>query len=101
MVMPSDNGQAERSNKMANTREKQQHVRKKTKKITAATVIAALRRGESLLLEHKWYGRCWVLSSGLRIDDAIAKTVVKNRRVKGVGDSLFPDATPSQTWQWI
>jgi hypothetical protein len=89
---------------MANTtRGKRQHVRKKDRKKdkpTATTVLAAMRKGESLLLEHRWYGRCWVLSGGLRIDDALAKTVVKNRHVKGVGDSLFV-GTPSQTWRWI
>jgi hypothetical protein len=84
---------------MAGARAKRRRVNSGEKKIDAATVLGAMRRGECLILEHRWYGRCWCLSGGTHIDDDVAKIVVKNQHVAGVGDSLFKD-TPSQTWRW-
>jgi hypothetical protein len=68
-------------------------------KLKVATVLTAMRRGECLILEHRWFGRSWCLSDGRAVDDEIAKVVVKNPHVVGVGDSLFKN-TPSQTWRW-
>lgn len=68
-------------------------------KLKATTVLTAMQRGECLILEHRWFGRSWCLSGGRRVDDEIAKIVVKNRNVVGVGDALFKN-TPSQTWRW-
>jgi hypothetical protein len=64
-----------------------------------ARVLTAMQRGECLILEHRWYGRSWCLSGGRALNDEIAKVVVKNRNVIGVGDALFKN-TPSQTWRW-
>jgi hypothetical protein len=68
-------------------------------KIKADQMLTAMRRGECLLLEHRWFGRAWCLSGGRSVDDAVAKIVVEHPRVVGVGDSLFK-GTPSQTWRW-
>lgn len=68
-------------------------------KMKAAQVLTAMQRGECLILEHRWFGRSWCLSSGRPVDDEVAKVVVKNCNVVGVGDALFKN-TPSQTWRW-
>jgi hypothetical protein len=69
-------------------------------KMKVATVITAMQRGECLILEHRWFGRCWSLSGGRPVDDEVAKVVVRNSHIVGVGDSLFKN-TPSQTWRWV
>jgi hypothetical protein len=68
-------------------------------KLKAVQVLTAMQRGECLLLELRWFGRCWSLSGGRSVDDEVAKIVVKHSRVVGVGDALFRN-TPSQTWRW-
>jgi hypothetical protein len=66
----------------------------------AATVLAAMQRGEALLLEYRWYGRVWCLSGGRHIPDEVAQVVIQSARVTSVGDALFSDV-PAQTWRWI
>jgi hypothetical protein len=66
----------------------------------AASVLAAMQRGEALLLEYRWYGRVWCLSGGRHITDEIAQAVIQNANVTDVGDALFSDV-PAQTWRWV
>jgi hypothetical protein len=68
-------------------------------KMKPATVLAAMRKGEYLVLEHRWFGRCWCLSGGRPVDDVVAKAVIENHHVTGVGDALFKGVA-SQTWRW-
>lgn len=37
--------------------------------IKITTVLAAMRRGEALLMEHRWHERVWFLSGGQCIPD--------------------------------
>jgi hypothetical protein len=69
-------------------------------KLKTNTVLARMRAGECLILEHRWFGRCWSLTNGEPVDDEVAKAVVRSPRVVGVGDSLFKNC-PSQTWRWV
>jgi hypothetical protein len=68
--------------------------------IRTASVLAAMRRGEALLMEFRWYGRSWVLSGGRNVPDEVASIVIQNKNVADVGDALFKDAKP-QTYRWI
>ena len=67
-----------------------------------AVVLSAMRNGATLHLEFWPTGAKWRLSpSGRYLSDAIAKAVITNERVVGVGDTLFPDeAGTSQTWRF-
>jgi hypothetical protein len=68
--------------------------------VKVTSVLAAMRRGEALHMEFQWYGRVWCLSGGRRIDDDVARIVIKNTSVADVGDALFNNC-PSQTWRWV
>jgi hypothetical protein len=68
--------------------------------IRVTTVLAAMRRGEALLMEFRWYGRAWSLSGGRSVPDDVATIVIKNKNIADVGDALFKDAKP-QTWRWV
>jgi hypothetical protein len=68
--------------------------------IKAATVLAAMQRGEALLLEYRWRGPVWCLSGGRDVPDEMAQVVIKSASVVGVGDALFNDI-PAQTWRWV
>jgi hypothetical protein len=59
-----------------------------------------MQRGEALHFEHAWFGPVWWMSRGLRVSDEVARVVIQNANVTGVGDALFNDA-PAQTWRWI
>ena len=69
--------------------------------IRVTTVLAAMRRGEALLMEFRWYGRAWQLSGGRPVKDDVAQIVIKNRSVADVGDALAIDGARPQTWRWI
>ena len=69
--------------------------------VRATTVLAAMRRGEALLMEFRWYGRCWQLSGGQRVRDEVAQVVIKSTNVADVGDALAIDGAKPQTWRWI
>jgi hypothetical protein len=89
---------------MTGTRTDQSQLRRNARKLDRlnskiSAVLTAMERGEALLLEHRWFGRAWCLSGGQRVDDEVAKIVVQDHNVVGVGDSLFGN-TPSQTWRW-
>jgi hypothetical protein len=68
--------------------------------LKAATVLAAMQRGEALLLEYRSRGPVWCLSGGRDVPDEVAQVVIKSANVVGVGDALFNDI-PAQTWRWV
>jgi hypothetical protein len=65
-----------------------------------ASVLVAMRRGEALYLEHRFFGRAWCLSGGQYVEDEVARVVIRDNHVVGVGDALFGNC-PSQTWRWV
>jgi hypothetical protein len=69
--------------------------------IRATTVLAAMKRGEALLMEYRWYGRAWHLSHGRYIPDEVAQIVIQNKNVADVGDALDLAGARPQTWRWI
>jgi hypothetical protein len=66
---------------------------------TAASVLAAMRRGAALHLQYARTGPRWTLTTGHRICEETAKLVTASSSVVGVGDALFAGAA-SQTWRW-
>jgi hypothetical protein len=69
--------------------------------IRVCTVLAAMKRGEALLMEYRWYGRAWTLSGGRSVRDEVAQVVIKSTNVADVGDALQIDGARPQTWRWI
>jgi hypothetical protein len=65
----------------------------------ADQVLADMRAGATLHLQHAKAGPQWALSNGRRVANDIAQLVIASASVVGVGDSLFNDAA-SQTWRW-
>ena len=64
-----------------------------------AAVLLAMRDGATLHLEFYETGPKWRMSNGRYVTDAVARIVITNERVAGVGDTLFADGT-SQTWRY-
>lgn len=64
------------------------------------TVLRAMRNGATLHLEFSETGARWRMSTGRTVHAAVARVVVTDKGVVGVGDTLFADAT-SQTWRFI
>jgi hypothetical protein len=60
-----------------------------------------MKRGEALLMEYRWYGRCWSLSRGRRVPDEVAQVVIKSTNVANVGDALNIAGARPQTRRWI
>jgi hypothetical protein len=69
--------------------------------VKVTTVLAAMRRGEALLMEYRWHGRVWSLTGGRCIPDDVALIVIRNRSVADIGDALAIDGARPQTWRWI
>ena len=67
---------------------------------SVAVVLDAMRNGATLHLEFYETGAKWRISTGRYVTDAVAKIVIADKRVVGVGDTLFADET-SQTWRFI
>ena len=65
-----------------------------------AVVLDAMRNGATLHLEFYETGPKWRMSTGRYVTDAVARIVIADKRVAGVGDTLFADGT-SQTWRFI
>ena len=65
-----------------------------------ATVLCAMRAGASLQLEFYRTGPKWRMSSGQYVNDEIARIVITDKHVIGVGDALFADDL-SQTWRFV
>ena len=65
-----------------------------------AIVLHAMRNGATLHLEFCETGARWRMSNGRYVNAAVARIVITNKGVVGVGDTLFADAT-SQTWRFV
>jgi hypothetical protein len=61
-------------------------------------VAAAMRAGAVLHFTYRPTAQ-WVLSTGAAVTDAVARVLIANPNIIGVGDALF-DGTPSQTYRW-
>ncbi len=68
--------------------------------IKAITALAAMKRGEMLHMEHRWFGHAWCLTGGRYVPDDVAKVVIQNASVAAVGDALFTNVL-CQTWRYI
>jgi hypothetical protein len=66
---------------------------------TAELVLAEMRNGVALHLQHTKHGPCWALSNGTPVPDSIAQLVITSSSIVGVGDALF-DGVASQTFRW-
>jgi ABC-type lipopolysaccharide export system ATPase subunit len=67
----------------------------------AAKVVSAMRDGQALHLQHSRHGAVWWLSGGTRVDDEVARAVIKDPSVVGVGDALPLGAdVPAQTFRF-
>jgi hypothetical protein len=66
----------------------------------AAAVLTKMQRGQSLYLSFERGMRRWLLSDGTPVTDEVAKIIVSDHRVIGIGDSLFRNMA-SQTWRWV
>jgi hypothetical protein len=65
----------------------------------AELVLAEMRAGAALHLQHTKRGPCWTLTTGREVSDTIAKLVVESASVVSVGDALL-DECPAQTYRW-
>jgi hypothetical protein len=65
-----------------------------------AAVLHAMRNGATLHLEFYETGPKWRTSNGRYVNGAVARVVITDKRVAGVGDTLFADGT-SQTWRFV
>ena len=65
-----------------------------------ATVLHAMRAGQTLHLEFYPTGAKWRMSNGPYVNEEVARIVITNGCVVGVGDTLFADGT-SQTWRFV
>lgn len=66
---------------------------------SVATVLAAMRAGTALHLEHR-QGERWWLSDGSEVAAEIAHLVSRRPDVASVGDCLF-GFTPAQTYRFV
>jgi hypothetical protein len=67
----------------------------------ARTIVFRMRaKGLSLRVSHERGGWRWWLSNGESVPDAIARRVIADMNIVGVGDSLFP-AGPCQTYRHV
>jgi hypothetical protein len=64
-----------------------------------ASVLAAMRAGAALHLEHRPSERWW-LGDGSEVTTKIAHLVIRRPDVAGVGDCLF-GFTPAQTYRFV
>jgi hypothetical protein len=58
-----------------------------------------MRSGAALHLTHRPGGGQWTLSTGETISDAVARVLLANPNIVGVGDALFAGEL-GQTWRW-
>jgi hypothetical protein len=64
----------------------------------AEAVMAEMRAGAALHLQHTERGRYWSLSNGCEVADAIAELVVPSSSVVGDG-ALFAGVASQQTYR--
>ena len=74
------------------------HRRLDRRQFRAAAVLAAMRDGRSLHRMYTRHGPAWALSNGTPVNDNVARLVIANPDVVGVGDGLF--ANSSQTFRY-
>ena len=60
---------------------------------------AVMRGGAALHLTYRSGGAHWTLSTGEAVSDAVARLLIANPNIVGVGDALFAGEL-SQTWRW-
>jgi hypothetical protein len=60
---------------------------------------AAMRAGAALHLAYRSGGAQWTLSTGEAVSDAVARALIAQPNIVGVGDALFAGEL-SQTWRW-
>jgi hypothetical protein len=65
----------------------------------ADAVLAEMRAGAALHLQHTKQGPCWALSNGRQVSIEIAEFVTTSASVIDCGGSLF-DGLPGQVWRW-
>jgi hypothetical protein len=63
--------------------------------------LTVMRKGAALLLRYENGRSIWSLSSGQAVSAEVAETLTKHALIAAVGDSLFPDCCPSQTWRYL
>ena len=66
----------------------------------AATVLAAMRGGQSLHLQYQAGKALWSLSGGQSVSADLANILTSNTSVAPVDDALFSNM-PGQTWRYI
>jgi hypothetical protein len=67
----------------------------------AATALQAMRNdGCTLHAEFGQAGLRWRMSKGRFVSNEVAKIIITDKHVIGVGDTLFADGPPSQTWRY-
>jgi hypothetical protein len=66
-----------------------------------SNVLHAMRNGCSLHVTHTRDGDVWRLSDGTPVPRSIAHQVIRHSNVEGVGDTLFPERSLSQTWRVV
>jgi hypothetical protein len=66
----------------------------------AAQVIDAMRGGTALQLEFRYGAQRWRLSNGCEVRPEVARLVIQNPNVAGVGDALFANLM-SQTFRYV
>jgi len=65
----------------------------------ADAVLAEMEAGSSLHLQLTPSGPIWTLSNGKKVDDTVARLVVKSASVVCVDHGLF-GADVGQKWRW-
>jgi hypothetical protein len=66
-----------------------------------AGVLKAMQRdGCALHCEIAETGQLWWLSDGRRVRRTVARIVIINPNIIGVGSALFDDGTPAQTYRY-
>lgn len=69
--------------------------------VRVTSVLAAMKRGEALLLEFRWYGCSWQLSHGRSVRDDVACIVIQNKNIVDVGAAFQIDGAGPQTYCWV
>ena len=63
-------------------------------------VLQAMRDGATLQLQFHQTGSKWRTSNGHYVSNEVAKIIIIDKRVAGVGDTLFAGGL-SQTWRYV
>jgi hypothetical protein len=81
----------------ASLRVKNRRLERRLTGVNRAT--AAMRAGAALHLAYRSGGAQWTLSTGEAVSDAVARLLIANPNIVGVGDALFAGEL-SQTWRY-